>query len=350
MVYRKKTTSAVNSKKPQLKKIVFLCAIGIYLLAAGGVFVFLRSRADKPVTLYDGKQSVGTVNGEPFFQEDVDVYALELRAAVAADYGRRYKLYGVGAKFWDTKYGGSTPNETLTKLALRDLVRNMVLIQEARRRGIDTPASYHDLETERANWNTRTDEIVYGPKTLGPAEYNTYRITGIINELKTSLLKKELAPTVDQLRAAYSSLPDELKQSPFRASGSLFKWDGEGPSPEAEIRAALRRGLEPEAVADSLAPSFPGLSQENFEFDSNYISKEDPYEQYLASVLETAVRGSVISSPQEQPKLYYVTEKIGGGILTFEQAPGLGRNKWINDQFELFLDKKVKAAKIKRYK
>jgi hypothetical protein len=87
--------------------------------------------------------------------------------------------------------------------------------------------------------------------------------------------------------------------------------------------------------------------QEDFELDSRYISKEDPYEQELSRILEKAKPGDLVAGPQERPDLYYVTGKEGGGIYTFEEAPGLGRNKWINDQFELFLDKKVKAAKVK---
>jgi hypothetical protein len=291
-----------------MKKIVVLaCAICL---------LFSCTAADKTPSSSAGVP-VGTVNGEPFYQEDIDIYALELRAAVAADYGRRFNLFAVGAKFWDTEYGGSTPNETLTRLALNDLVRNMVLIQEARRRKIDAPASYRDLETERAAWNTPTTEIVYGPKELGPAEFNNYRISGITDELKTFLLKKELAPTMAQMKAAYDSLPDTLKIAPFRVTG---------------------------------VHSIPGLTKEDFELDSRYISKEDPYEQELAQALENAKPGDMVKGPQGRPDLYYVTSKEGGGIFTFEQAPGLGRNKWINDQFELFLDKKVQAAKIKIYK
>jgi hypothetical protein len=336
------------------KKTVILIAVGVCLLAAFVCFTLIR-RAES-TTAYEGRQPAGTVNGEPFFLEEIDVYGADLRAAVAADYGRRYKLSGVGAKFWDTEYDGVTPRETLTRIAVKNLARNMVLIQEARKRGIDAPAKYHDLEAEREIWNTPSDEIVYGPKQLGPAEYNSYRITGITTELKTALLKKELAPTEAQLRAAYASLPEGVKVAPYVASGSLFKWDG--PSPDAEIRAAIHRGRSPEDAVTDLAAAFPGLSREDFDFDSSYISKEDPYQQELAQALEVAVPGDCIPGPERQDEpeqssdgeLYYVKAKQGGGLFAFEDAPGLGRNKWINDQFEIFLDKKVKAARIKRYR
>jgi hypothetical protein len=211
----------------------------------------------------------------------------------------------------------------------------MVLIQEARRRNIDTPKSYHDLEAEREAWNAPTSEIVYGPKELEAAEFNSYRITGITDDLKTVLLEKELAPTEAQMRAAYDSLPDELKHAPWSVSGDLFTWN-EGPSPEEEIRGALGRGLDPEEAVRELAGSFPGLRREDFEFNSNYVSKEDPYQRELAQLLENTVPGSFVPGPQDRPELYRIARKEGGGILSFEQAPRLGRNKWITISLKYF--------------
>lgn len=74
-------------------------------------------------------------------------------------------------------------------------------------RGIDALESYHSLKAEREKRNVPTGEIVYRPKELGPAEFNSYRIT---DELKTALLKKDLAPTESQMRAAYDSFPVEI--------------------------------------------------------------------------------------------------------------------------------------------
>jgi hypothetical protein len=338
MKKRERRGGAGNFKK----KSVFFAALAGVLAVLVGVSAFFLFFASKKIP-----GAAGTVNGEPFFQEDLDVYALELRAAVAANYGRRYNLHGVGAKFWDTPYDGTTPRETLYKLALEKLVRNMVLIQEARKRGINTPESYHDLEAERQAWNAPSEEIVYGPEKLGPAEFTSYRLAGITGDLKRALLEKELAPGEAQLRVAYDSLPVELKYAPWKASGTVFKWDG--PSPEKELRAALARGLNPEAAVRELAGAFPGLTGEDFTINSSYISKEDPYEQELAQALNAAAPGSLVSAPLEKPELYHVAKKEGGGILRFEEAPGLGQNKWINDQFEIFLNKKTKAARVRYY-
>lgn len=307
--------------------------------------------ACSPQPAYNGRKAAGVVNGEPFFQEDLNVYGLELRAAVAKHYGAKYNLSGMGASFWDTKYDGTTPRETITALAMDDLVRNIVLIQEARRRGIDAPKTYHDLETERTEWNTPTGEIVYGPKTFAPAEYNSYRISAIRDELKTALLKKELSPKESQLREIFAAIPDEMKRAPHTAFGVVFKWDDADRNGEviAAVERELRMGLLPEGVFNKLSGSFPDLRTEDFEFNSRYVSKEDAYDQELAQLMADAVPGSVIRGPQGWPALYYVQKKEGGYALAFEEAPLLARNKWINEQFDLFLDKRVRKARVKLY-
>ena len=348
------------------KSAVPLIAILSLLVLAGGIFTLrtftaaravrkelaAQTAADKTAanTIYrqTGKKPAGMINGEPFFEENLAVYAAELRAAVAAYYGRKYNLVGMGAQFWDTKYDGATPREFLNNLALDDLSRNIVLIQEARARSIDTPDTFNDLEEERGDWNAPTDDIVYGPRTLGPAEYNSYRITGITDALKTVLLQNELAPTTAQLKAAFDSLDESQKTDYFQASGVRFSWD-EGLNDEeirAELVGFLGQGISPEEIAVTMSALYPGFSLEDFEVHSRYVSRENRYDQERAEILRDAVEGTLLPGPMDLPELYYVTKKEGGGILTFEQAPILGRNKWINDQFEVFLDEKVKTARI----
>ena len=350
-----------------MKKLTVLVVIIVSLLVlAGGIFAVRKYAADRaakkePAVLaaadkaeakniyrQTGRKPVGMINGEPFFDEDLAVYAAELRAAVSAYYGRKYNLGGMGAKFWDTEYDGATPREFLNNLALEDMTRNIVLIQEARARGIDTPDTYSALEEERAQWNAPTDDIQYGPKTLGPAEYNSYRITGITDALKTILLQNELAPTMAQLKASFDSLDESQKMDDFEASGVRFSWD-EGLSDDeirAEIKNSLKRGIPPEEITDTMSTVYPGFSREDFEVNSRYVSRGNQYDQARAELLREAAEGTVFPGPMGRPELYYVTTKKGGGILSFEQAPLLGRNKWINDRFEVFMDEKVKAARI----
>ena len=354
----KRNTQKKAKKKPLIKILKIVTPLVLVALIALGILALYRYKTVSALTaadmaqadkIYNGVKAIGMVNGEPFFQSDVDVYALELRAAVAAHYGRKYNLAGMGADFWEIKYDGQTPREFMEKLARDDLVKNMVLIQEARKRGIDTPATYHDLEHEREEWNTPVDDIVYGPRTLGPAEFNGYRLTGIRDELKTSLLRNELAPTAAQLRAAYNTLDDGLKTAPHLLSGIRFYWDEDSGSTD-EIHSMLRQGIKagtpPGELVENLSGIIPTLAQEAFDLNSRYVSREDSYQQELLSILEKTAKGSVVAGPEDRPELFYVTRKEGGHVMSFEEAPGLGRNKWINDQYEIFMDKKVKAARV----
>ncbi|MDR0600028.1 MAG: hypothetical protein LBG84_08115 [Treponema sp.] len=337
-------------RKLQLK---ILIGTAVPLIGAVCVVAALRSAGKAPAfqTGASSRKPAGTVNGDPFFQEDLDVYAAELRAGVAANYGREYGVSHMGAAFWDTKYGDSTPRETLYKLALERLIRNMVLLQEARGRGVDAPSSYRELESERENRNNPGGGMVYGPEELAPAEFNSYRIGGITDELKTILLKNELAPTARQLRGAFDSLPDEMKRAPYLVSGIRF-YRADDPAPAgdaaaspgaAALKTALEKSLKelsPEEAAKNLR-----LSREEFTIDSRYISKEDSRRRELAGLLENAVPGDIAALPGGS-EWYYVIKKEGGGAFSFEEAPGLGISRWINDQFEIFLDQRVQAAKV----
>ena len=330
-------------KKITLRSIVYIC-----LLALPVFYVFGKSFTDNKAIaekVFDqtGKKVAGMVNGEPFFQEDLDVYVANMRAVVAAHYGQKYNLSGMGDDLWNKKYDGCTPREFLNKLALSDLVKNMVLIQEARSRGVDVPKTYNDLEAERTVWNISTDEVVFGPKTLASTEYNSYRISGITDELKTAMLKDELAPSVEQIKDAFESLQEEYKMSPFSASGIRFSWES-GPAPSQdicdEIEQHMQQGFSPEEIVGNN----PELTLEEFEMNSRYVSRSDEYEMRMAEILRDATEGSYI--PDLENQLLYVEKMEGGRQYTFEEAPGLGRNKWINDKFEEFLEAKVKEAKV----
>ena len=348
-----KTKTCEKNKKNIGRKILIISIVSAAILAVLGIFACNKFKTGTGLNIadktYNGEKAMGTVNGEPFYQFDINVYAMELRAAVAGHYGRKYNLSGMGAGFWETPYEGQTPADFLQKQALNELVKSMVLIQEARKRGIATPAVYHDLETEREAWNTPTDEIVYGPRSLGPAEYNSYRISRIKDELMTNLLLGELAPTPEQLKASFNSLDDGLKTARLIITGVRFFWDEDAGSRgaiQSRLRQGIKNGEEPELLVKRLSDTIQGLSQEEMDFNSRYVSKEDPYDQELTYILEDAAIGDFVPGPQDRPELYYIIKKEGGHIMQFEEAPGLGMNKWINDQFEIFLDKKIKAAKI----
>jgi hypothetical protein len=368
---------------PAVKKILIpaIICVGVLFLSFF-LYIFISQRtaairlqaeieADKNLArlIYHqtGIKIFGTINGEPFLEEDINVYRGELRAAVAAYFGRRYNISSMGASFWDTKYDGITPNEHKTNLAINDLKKNMVIIQQARIRGVDTPALYTDLEEERAEWNAPTDEIVYGPRTLERKEFLSYRITGITDALKMNLLENELAPTLAQLQTSYDTLAPHLRLAHFRAFGYRFHWGDDSDwarfahlieevpvediALNEEISTAIInniwQGVSPEEVVELLKPLYPQLKlDDDFSLYSRAISRAVEYDSTLSAILRDIDVGSFVPGPFYMPSLYLVTRKEGGGHMPFEEAPGLGRNKWINDQFDLFIAKKMQEARV----
>ena len=306
------------------------------------------AQADK--YYYGGIKAIGMVNSDPFFQHDLDIFAAERRAAVAAHFGRIYNLHTMGAKFWQTDFDGQTPQQFLNNLALEDLVRRIVLLQEARKRGIDVPDLFHDFEAEREIWNAPTDDIIFGPKTLNPKEFINYRITGISNALKTVFLANELKPTAAQLRKTFNSLDEGQKKAPVIMSLCWFYWDENKEFSNDTIRLLLEQGLnngeDSDTLVNRLSGKIPGLEKDEFILHNRLVSREDPYEQELwENLLEVGI-GSLVSGPVDRPEAFLLLNREGGHIMSFEEAPGLARNKWINDQFELFLDKKTEEARV----
>jgi len=349
-----------KKKVPARKKNMFakLAVVGLCLALLVVVFLSQRNQVgNRPATENTTADIIqqpvvrtvaGTVNREPFFDTDLAVYAGELRAIVAAHYGRVYNIASMGASFWDTTYDDGTPREFLNRMAVDILVRNMVIIQEARTRGINTPGTYSDLEAERAEWNSPTDEIIFGPRTLGPAEYNSYRLRGITDALKTILLMNELAPSIAQLREAFDSIDDSQKAADFLAKGNRFTWsaDLDNESIRNLVENMVRQGISREEIVVQISSIYPSFTVENFEVNSRHVSREDSYDISLANMLREAYAGTLLPAPENKAALYHLVHKEGGGLLTFEDAPALGRNKWINEQFEIFIDKKVNEAEV----
>ena len=383
-----KKTVAKKANKPAVKKtkkttvkklaiVAAICLCTIVLVLSFLLYVSISAErllaeqiaADRAIAsmIYQqtGRKAFGTINGEPFFEEDLNKYRSELRAAVAAYFGRVHNITSMGARFWDTRFNGITPNEHKTNLAINDLKRNMVIIQQARIRGIDTPDTYSDLEKERAEWNAPTDELIFGPRTLGPVEFTSYRIYGITNALKSTLLRYELIPTTDQLRASFNDVSPNFKTAPFWVNGTRFTW-GESSDwerrahiiyvsdPEkrrneeimAAIKSSMQQGLSAQEVVETLSALYPRLSYEEFTFNSRAVSRINEYALTLVYLFRDVAAGSYIPGPFDMPSLYYVTGKEGGGLFSFEEAPGLGQTRWINTQFEIFLNRKINEARV----
>lgn len=315
------------------------------IAAAGGIAL---------ATALSSGSELGKVNGLPFYAEELLVYADEERAAVTAQISQHYNLPGTGPSFWDTEYDGVTPREVLLDTAMEDLVRNKVIQQECITRGIVAPADFRELEQameeENAARQSTADSggVVYGTESYTLAQYNEYQMRMATDDLKEYLLENELAPTEQQLRDAYDSLDESFKRKDFTCAGWSIAW----PSTEDDetVAALVAEALESTAPADlaaALADQLPGVTVEEFTFDSTEVHREDSTAIERSDILFFTEPGKCSSIFYDaQPTVYYVTEKDGGGYYAFEESSRLGENKYINDAFEQFIDEKVAAATV----
>jgi hypothetical protein len=292
---------------------------------AGGLGLWLVLRPDHNI--------VATVNGAPVYADELRMYADADRAAVSVSFSKEHNLSATGADFWDTEYDGTTPRQALLDAAMKDAVRNKVIQQAAVARGITAPSDFRNVQQALKERNeSQAAGGEYGPADMGIGEYDNYLMAQTIDDLKANLLDNELKPTDADLQAAFDSLDPTYKESPFTVTGWLIT---PGPDSPAESDWHL----------DATNFSCPvAATCEEFSLDSANIGREDTDNLSRATALSTATVGDLV--PDTGGASIFVTQKTGGEPLTLDQAPQLGRNKWINDQFEVWVDNLVATASV----
>ena len=299
-------------------------------------------------------RGLGTMNGLAFYAEELLVYADEQRAAVAAHLSQKYNLPGTGPSFWDTEYEGVTPREVLLDTAMADLVRSKVIQQECIARGIVAPADFRQLKQAMEQENAARKStaasggVVYGTEAYTLAQYNEYQMTMATDDLKEYLLKHELAPTKQQLQDAYNSLDESFKRKDFTCAGWSIAWPStENDEAAATLVAAALKTTAPASLPAALENQLPGVRVERFTFRSADVHRENSTAIEQSDILFATKPGELSSVLYDaQPTVYYITEKDGGGYYTFEESSRIGENKYINDAFEQFIDKKVESATV----
>lgn len=295
-----------------------------------------------------GSAVLGTVNGDPFYRDELLMYAGRHRAGISARYSREYDLPGTGEHFWTTEYGGTLPVDALLDAALQELVQEKVTQQECVRRGIVAPLDFLSVEQSlQAENENRQSTLAAGGHVFGTTQYtldqySDYLMTMAEDDLKASLLEGEDAPGEQQLRAAFDSLDEGLKRKDFSAAGYAFYWDADA-SLDAGAEAltqALEGGADPQALPEQLAGSLPGLGVTAIDLDTRQVSKDDTMGSHLTDVLFSMEEGGSLAELYNgYNNLYYLTEKSGGGYYTYEEAPGLGENKYVNDTFDALVER-----------
>lgn len=330
-------------RRPSIRISVILLSFLILAI----VFIFLTG-------MLKDKQTAGTVNGHAFYQEEMKLYQEQKRAAVAAEFSARYQLDSFGQSFWQTDFDGRTPEQALYEEALAALVRDKVIQQEAVSRGIPAPLDFREmkkawkLESDDRAQQTNNQSPVYGPQGYSLFDFQQYLMTDTANQLKRFLLENEWKPDEQKIRDAFSRLPESMRKADFTASGYVFEWEPLSDTPADEIiRKAVQEGADPVELPALLRQELPHLQCEPFSVSSHTIHREDIAALSLAEELSGLAPGEFSQvTGTGRCRFYLVTEKEGGGLLTFDDAPEWGRNKWVNDQFEQLIAEQTEAAVV----
>lgn len=289
------------------------------------------------------REVYGYVNGMPFYKEEYLLYEERYRAVTAGMISQKYGVSSGEKGFWEMEFDGVTPCEILRSRVLEELIRDKVIQQEAAKRGIAAPADFRELKKSMEG-----RQGAYGPEVRSAMEQNRYLTDLAEDDLKGILLKTELVPGTGDLERAFESLPSEIKQKDFAVSGFCFRWMGADKRPGEKMTEVLEQGGNPEDIYLKLTEACPEVEMEEFLLDSGEIHREDVDRIYLSGLLFPLSQGETLLIDGDGIfSLYWISKKEGGGYLTYEEAPKLGENKWINDQFGRYVEQKVEEAEIR---
>lgn len=302
---------------------------------------------------------VGSVNGQDIYADELAMYAVRHRAAVAAAFSTAHGLAGTGADFWTTEYDGEHPVDALLQAAMTELTRDHVVAAACNAYGITAPANFLqlqsalDAENDDRTQTLNTGGYVFGTEQYSLDQYSDYQLTQATDELKTVLLQGDWAPTEAQLDAAFATLDESLTRKDFTAAGWAFLWPQSAEEENAQnlaaaqiaIEQALADGADPQNLPTLLKGTLPELRVQPIELDSLQRSKDDVWSDILTDVLfDVEVGQSCTSTATGENAVYYLTEKSGGGRYTRDQAPRLAESAYINAAFDAWLAEQTAAA------
>ncbi|MEG0178995.1 MAG: hypothetical protein RR424_02470 [Oscillospiraceae bacterium] len=328
----------MDKKNIKSKKIITIISVAIIVIIVAILAIYIISK----------REIAGTVNTLPFYYEELNMYAQEQKAAVAADFSKKHNLDSFGAEFWDKQYDGETPKKALYDKALEALIKAKIIQEQAIELQVVAPANFNELRKALAQENNvrsggANSEIIYGPTEYSISEYNSYLMSQTIDDLKSAIIKRDGEPSEAELRSAFARLPSESTATHSKISGSKWRWSKDLNKDETSksVEDALTNGKDPMSL------NIKELTSEPFVLDTSTIHREDVDAQTFACELGTIESGNcILSEDYLGDVLYYVSEKEGGKKLLFEESTALARTQWINDYFDEIINKKIASAKV----
>ena len=141
--------------------------------------------------------AAGSVNGETIAAEELDYFKTRLRADVVLYFTEKYAADANAPGFWQTPYGGVTPEQELENRAFDACVRAKVQLILMREKGIYGDVSYQGLYDKAVAFNNRGASGANGPglQTVRLDSFYTYYIDTGAMQLKNILAEREIKPS-----------------------------------------------------------------------------------------------------------------------------------------------------------
>ena len=189
--------------------------IGVAAVCLGAVICFValsltnRTTKASPIPLpATSMASVMTVNGQKVPVREFMLFVAQDRADVIGYFLEHYHAT-VGAEFWTTDFGGTTPKAKLLSAAASDATSTVVQQQAANTRHLATTSDYAAFlkawtaENQRRREALVQHEAIYGPQQYTESQYFTYTFGNLTYSLEQSLISSKVIQVTTATERAY---------------------------------------------------------------------------------------------------------------------------------------------------
>lgn len=166
-----------------------------------------------------GSDQVGSINGIPFYKEDLKLWMYKERADVCQYFYSEYTA-SPNEGFWSEleEIGGHSPIAKLREQALQSLVEAECLLQLSHANGLIQAKSSLDLRAIRRLTNEdrarklERGQVIYGPKSYGEHVFQEYVLSNLKIQLADRLSRGELSIPASMLQSTFVPKPASIEE------------------------------------------------------------------------------------------------------------------------------------------
>jgi hypothetical protein len=276
-------------------------------------------------------KTIVTVNGEPIEQEE---YKFALQMA-----------------------GGDSNQDGTKSEALQALVRMKLIQLEGVKRGLLPSASYTSFvqrwkeENERRALALERNQPIYGPKQYTEENFYNYEYTNLEIRLKEALANHYFDLSDNKLRKKYESTKDQYyKNQPTIVLKEIVEpKHADSNHAYARIQADYRKLLQGDSFMDlfSSKKSDAERTSEEIIDESNKRTFSKHREALLLKANQLQVgEFSEIIEERDKYLIIYCASRGESEYTPFEEVRDEVRSQEIDEQYQMFIDQRIKHAVV----